>query len=76
MTEVVAYTFAKNRTQEVQARLREYRGAQLADLRVFVADDAGEPIPTKAGICVRVEQLHELRRAVDALIEAEEARAA
>ena len=66
----------KNRREQVRARLRDYHGAQLADLRIFVADESGESVPTKAGICVRVEQLHELRRAVDALIEAEEARAA
>jgi cold shock CspA family protein len=74
--DLVAYRFAKNAREELRAQLREYRGHQLADLRIYVVDELGETLPTKKGIAVRIEQLPHLLAAVSALIAEAERRAA
>lgn len=72
----LVYSFPKNRREQVRASLTEYRGHQLADVRVYVVDDLGQPIATKKGLSVRVEDLPRLREAVDALIDEQSRRAA
>jgi hypothetical protein len=62
------YTFAKNTREEVRATLTSFRGERVGDLRVWVDSSHDQPRPTKKGLTLRVEQLGELRRAVDALI--------
>ena len=42
-------------------------GVPCADVRVFTPGVGGKPAPTKAGLCLRVEQLAELRKLVDML---------
>jgi len=68
--EAPVYAFRKNAREEVRASLSTYRGYRLADLRVFVEDEAGNSIPTRKGLAVRVEDLPALRDAVDALLAA------
>jgi hypothetical protein len=74
--DIVVYQWAKNRSEVVHAVLSTYNGHRLADLRVYVADEDGEPHPTRKGLAIRVEDLPRLRAAVDALIATEERRAA
>ena len=63
------FEFDKNARERVVARLTEFKGHRLGDIRLFgIADDGVREIPTKKGICVRVEMLPKLRDAVDALI--------
>jgi len=69
--QTIVGSFEKNSQETVCAALGSFRGYQLAHVRVYVENDDGELIPTKAGVAVRVEQLHELRRLVDELIAAE-----
>lgn len=76
MSDVVVFSFPKNLREEVRASLGDYRGHQLADVRVYVVDEHGDPLPTKKGISVRVEDLPQLRDAVDALIAADAERRA
>lgn len=76
MTEATVYRFEKNSRESVLARLTNYRGLNLADLRVHVAGVDGQPRPTPKGIAVRVEDLPKLLEAVQALIAAGETRAA
>ena len=68
------YSFPKNSRETVRASLGEYHGRQLADVRVYVAADVGQPIATKKGLSVRVEELPHLLAAVSALIAAAEER--
>ena len=68
----IVYSFAKNSREEVRASLDEWGGHQLAHLRVWVDGPDDQPQPTKKGLSVRVEQLPELRRAVEKLIAASE----
>jgi hypothetical protein len=65
--EAPVYAFRKNAREEVRASLSTYHGYRLADLRVFVEDEAGNWIPTRKGLAVRVEDLPALRDAIDAL---------
>jgi hypothetical protein len=63
------YSFRKNDTEEVRASFSEYKGHPIIDLHVWVTD-AVEPFPTKKGLTLRLDALVELKKAVDALIEA------
>jgi hypothetical protein len=67
--ETRVFEFDKNSRERVVARLTEFNGHKLGDLRLFgIPEEGGLLIPTKKGICVRVEMLPQLRQAVDALI--------
>jgi len=59
--------FTKNAQAEVVGRLVRAYGVPCADVRVFALGVNGKPTHTKAGLCLRVEQLPELRKLVDAL---------
>jgi len=67
----IVFVFRKNARELVGASLEVFKGRRVADVRVYVAGENGEPRRTKKGICVRVEDLPKLREAVDALIAAE-----
>ena len=65
----VVFVFEKNSREEVRARLRTFKGHELADIRVFATNDDGDgDHPTKKGICVKVADLPKLLEAVRALI--------
>jgi Transcriptional Coactivator p15 (PC4) len=72
----VVHLWKKNRREEVRASLDVFKGRDVADIRVYVADENGEPRPTKKGICIRVDDLPRLRESVESLIAAVEAEAA
>lgn len=63
MDEVVA-KFEKNATEQVHVSLREYRGHQLIDLRIYYQAEDGEWRPTKKGISLSVELFPELKQAI------------
>ncbi len=67
---VTVYRWRRNHREDVLATLSTFRGYRLADIRVYVADEGDEERPTRKGIAVRVEDLHHLRAAVEALVEA------
>jgi Transcriptional Coactivator p15 (PC4) len=64
------YTWPKNSREEYRATLSEFKGHELADIRVYVADEDDVDHPTRKGLSVKVSDLPRLREAVDALIEA------
>ena len=70
MAAVTIARLPKNGTEEVRVTLDAFKGANLADMRVF-ADftSAGIAMPTKKGLSVRIEQLPDL---IDALEKARE----
>ena len=58
-------TFEKNATEEIRVQLREYRGHQLLDIRVFYyPEEGGEARPTKKGVSVSVSLVPKLREAI------------
>jgi Transcriptional Coactivator p15 (PC4) len=63
----IIYRFAKNSSEEVLAYTSSYKGFDLINLRVFVANGEDVDVPTPKGIALRVDRLPELRAAVDAL---------
>ena len=66
----VLYEFEKPRAV-VRAYIATFRGKRYAQIREFVEprEQPGAPlIPTKAGITVEIDDLHELKACVDALI--------
>ncbi|MEH3063673.1 MAG: PC4/YdbC family ssDNA-binding protein [Methylobacterium radiotolerans] len=56
----------KNNTESIHVRVTDVGGTSLIDLRVFSPDPrrAGEPVPTRNGICIPRRQLRTL---IDAL---------
>jgi hypothetical protein len=59
--------FPKNAVEKVRLALRDYKGKQLIDLRIYYQDDAGEWLPTKKGIALTVDQWPEFREALATL---------
>ena len=65
------YSFRKNNHQEVRAFFNDFHGCEMAHIRVFEIGGLYQ-FPTTKGISVVATQLHELKRAVDALVSAQE----
>jgi hypothetical protein len=67
-------TVSKNNVEEVRISLTTFNGFDLVDIRTFarLVGAAGEPTPTKRGICLSRDRLPEL---IQALIQAQEGRA-
>jgi len=61
------YTFQKNASERIEARLTEFHGRRLVDLRTHYETEAGDWKPTRKGVCVSVDLLGELEKAVAAL---------
>ncbi len=61
-------TVQKNNSEEIRVSVAIHDGYALVDMRVFSAPRAnrGEPVPTKAGICVARSKLSELILALQA----------
>ena len=63
--------FEKNASEEVHVQLREFRGHQLFDIRVyFRPDDGSEPRPTKKGISVSVNLIPKLQNSIEKALQA------
>jgi hypothetical protein len=61
-------TVRKNNSEEIRVSVAIHAGYSLVDMRVFSAprSSRGEPIPTKAGICIAKAKLSELILALQA----------
>jgi hypothetical protein len=63
-------SFEKNSAATVVGRVLRVRGVACGDIRIFAVGRSGKPVPTRAGVCVRTEQLAALRALVEKLIAA------
>lgn len=54
----------RSETEVIRISTREYKGVPYVDLRIFFKDKTGEYRPTKKGLTVRKEQIHEIAKAV------------
>lgn len=54
----------KNARERIEISLSEWRGLSLFNARVFALTGDGGWVPTTKGLCIRVEQLPDLARAV------------
>lgn len=59
----------KNSREEIRVGLQEYRGVDLATIRIWFAAADGSMRPGKDGLNFRVELLPEIADALNALVE-------
>ncbi len=68
MDKLVA-SFPKNKFEEVRVQIKEFKGYDLLDIRVYTASKEGEDkVPTGKGLSINVSHYLELKKA---LLEAE-----
>jgi hypothetical protein len=65
MNAVIA-TISKNANERVQVELSEFKGHDLASIRVYADKGGGDWVPTPKGITIRVEMLPGLILAMQA----------
>ena len=59
-------TFQKNKFQQVRVGIREFKGNDLVDIRVFTQIQGGDHmVATAKGISVNVHLLPELKKALE-----------
>jgi hypothetical protein len=64
MNETVA-TFDKNKFEEIRIGVKEYKGFDLIDLRVWVeSKEAGGKVPTAKGLSLNVELFPQFKKAL------------
>ena len=62
-------SFQKNKFEEVRVQLKEFKGYDLLDIRVYTAPrESEENVPTGKGLSINVSHFNELK---NALLEAE-----
>lgn len=62
-------SFPKNKFEEVRVAIKEFKGYDLLDIRVYTASKDGEDkIPTGKGLSINISHFNELKKA---LLEAE-----
>ncbi|MDD5504151.1 MAG: transcriptional coactivator p15/PC4 family protein [Candidatus Omnitrophica bacterium] len=70
MNETIA-TFNKNKFEEIRIGIKEYKGFDLIDLRVWVdSKEAGSKVPTAKGLSLNIELFPQFKKAVMSLEEA------
>lgn len=58
-------SFPKNKFEEVRVQVKEFKGYDLIDLRVYTALKEGEDkIPTGKGLSINVSHFMELKKAI------------
>ena len=67
---IEVFEFQKNAAEKVIAKLKEFRGFRLIDLRIYFQGSHNQWIATKRGICLQTSQLSLLRKALEKLEEA------
>jgi hypothetical protein len=58
--EQVVLDIQKNATQRIRISQRWYKGREYVDIRLLVANAAGEFVPTQKGLMVRPELLPQI----------------
>ncbi|HXV18725.1 MAG TPA: transcriptional coactivator p15/PC4 family protein [Candidatus Omnitrophota bacterium] len=59
------YTFPKNKFEEVQVQVKEFKGYDLLDIRVYTAPKEGdEKIPTGKGLSINVSHFMDLKKGI------------
>ena len=58
-------TFPKNKFEEIRVQIKEFKGYDLVDIRVFAGSKEGdEKVPTGKGISVNVSHFMDLKKAI------------
>ena len=57
--------FPKNKFEEIRVQIKEFKGYDLVDIRVFAGSkDGEEKVPTGKGISINVSHFLELKKAL------------
>ena len=70
MSSRVIGEFQKSSGEVVRVCLNEFKGSLYFDMRIWLKEAAGEPgnlKPSKTGLCLSIEFLDDLRKALEAL---------
>lgn len=63
--DVIVARFAKNKYEEVRVQIKEYRGKDLLDIRIWTdIKGVDEKIPTTKGVTMNISHFYELKHAV------------
>lgn len=57
--------FNKNSSEIIRVQLTTYENTNLLDIRAWIQSDKGNFIPTRKGLTLRVEQVDDLKQAID-----------
>lgn len=61
-------SFLKNKFQDVRISIREFKGNNLLDIRIWTASQSeGKMIPTAKGISIRLDLLPKLKESLSAV---------
>lgn len=64
MDQLVA-VFPKNKFEEIRVQIKEFKGYDLVDIRVFAGSKEGEEkVPTGKGISINVSHFMDLKKAI------------
>lgn len=64
MDELIA-VFPKNKFEEIRVQVKEFKGYDLVDIRVFAGSREGEDkVPTGKGISINVSHFMDLKKAI------------
>ncbi len=64
MDQLIA-SFPKNKFEEIRVQIKEFKGYDLVDIRVFAGTKEGEEkVPTGKGISINVSHYLELKKAI------------
>ncbi len=57
--------FPKNKFEEIRVQIKEYKGYDLLDIRVYTSlKDSEDKIPTGKGLSINVSHFQELKKAI------------
>jgi hypothetical protein len=58
-------SFPKNKFEEIRVQIKEFKGYDLVDIRVFAsAKDGADKVPTGKGVSINVSHFLELKQAI------------
>ncbi len=59
------HTFQKNKFEQVQVEVKEFKGYDLLDIRVYTSSkEGGNMIPTGKGVSINISHFPELKMAI------------
>jgi len=63
--DICVASFPKNKFEEIRVQVKEFKGYDLVDIRVFAGTrDGEEKVPTGKGISINVSHFNELKKAI------------
>lgn len=63
--DLLVSSFPKNKFEEIRVQVKEFKGYDLVDIRVFAGSKEGEDkVPTGKGISINVSHFMDLKNAI------------